>query len=155
MSKLDPYVGVSYRGESRSEADVRSMAGVGTTHRQHSLVSTSKYESIAFGFGTKNLAPGRDVAVFWIYQHTGAKGFGADVEILSAMKGEGEVLLFPDAPFEIAAAVEVGPGLPAPGGPMAAFHTYIMGQFRAGALGSAEKVMLILAVPGKARRKKK
>jgi hypothetical protein len=155
MGKLDPYVGVSYRGESRSEADLRAVAGVGSTHRQHSLVSTSKNEGTAFGFATKNLGPGRDVAVFWIYQHTGAKGFGADVEILSAMSGEGEVLLFPDAPFTIVAMVEVGPGLPAPGGPMAAFHTYLMGQFRAGALASAEKVVLILAVPGKERRKKR
>jgi hypothetical protein len=156
MGKLDPYSGFSYRGESRSDADVKNLIpAVGATHRQHSLVSTSKKEDIALGFATKNLAPGKDVAVFWVYHHTGAKGFGADVEMLSAMTGEGEVLLFPDAPFEIVTRAEVGPGLPAPSGPTGGFHSYLMGQFKAGNLAGAKKVILILAAPAKERRKKK
>jgi hypothetical protein len=155
MSKLDPYVGLSYRGESRSDAEARTIATVGSTLRQHTLVSTSKKENIAFGFGTKNLGPGKDVAIYWVYEHEGAKGSAADVEPLSAMTGEGEVLLFPDAPFEIKAVAEIAAGRPSPGGPMAAFAAYIQAQFKAGALQGAHKVILILAAPGKERRKKR
>jgi len=114
MNKLDPYVGVSYRGESRSEPDFRAFAAVGSTHRQHSLVSTSKNEGTAFGFATKNLGPGREIAVFWVYEHTGAKGVGADLEMLSALTGEGEVLLFPDAPSRSARSSRSPPAFPRP-----------------------------------------
>jgi hypothetical protein len=87
LAKLDPYPGVTYRGEERSEAEMTRKAAKGETYEFLNLTSTSKQKSTALGFSGTG-GEGK-VSVVWVFTNGG----GRDISTLSLSQGEDEVLL--------------------------------------------------------------
>jgi hypothetical protein len=87
LAKLDPYPGVTYRGEERSEAEMAKKVAKGNTYEFLNLTSTSKLKDTALGFSGSG---GKDkVSVVWVITNGG----GRDISALSLSQGEDEVLL--------------------------------------------------------------
>jgi hypothetical protein len=141
LQKLDPYTGVSYRGQSYTEADFKKKIGVGKVATYSNLTSSSKYQHVARRFAGDNLKGDKDIAVLWAIE----KGGGRDVEVLSGVTGEGEVLFLPGSAFFISSVVEVGtPGGEASAGKHADFYRFIADS---GGLKAARRCYLVIAVP--------
>jgi hypothetical protein len=108
MRKLDPFEGVSYRGETTDAMTIKA----GDAKDFASLASTTKNPDKTTSFVDMNLTADRNIAVFWLFDHRGGHLQGRDIETLSALQSEAEVLLFPGSRFVV---TEVARGRPANG----------------------------------------
>jgi len=109
MEKLDPFDGMSFRGQTTNAFTLKA----GDTYTFGTLASTSKHARVAVNFANDNLFKGsNNIAVLWSLDHKGGHRPGRDVELLSALAGEAEVMLFPGSTFEIVEVVERGVGVP-------------------------------------------
>jgi hypothetical protein len=145
LLKLDPFEKATYRGETKTEEEFRDKVGVGKVVRFPNLHSTSKKQGVPFNFVSSGLSAKRDVAVFWAFDNRG--GNARDVEKLSAIGGEGEVLFLPGSSFAIFTVVEVGaPGGASSAGPHADFYNLILARLQSGGFTAAKKVYLVHAV---------
>jgi hypothetical protein len=108
MKKLDPFEGVSYRGETTDAMTVTP----GSPKDFATLASTTKNPAKTTSFVEMNLTADRNIAVFWLFDHRGGHLQGRDIQMLSALESEAEVLLFPGSRFEV---TEVARGRPAGG----------------------------------------
>ncbi len=59
-------------------------------------------------FAGGNVKNGRDIALFWVFDHRGGDSGGRDVSALSEVASEGEVLIMAGSPFRVRSVVEVG-----------------------------------------------
>jgi hypothetical protein len=114
MHKLDPFTGISYRGETVEEMTLKP----GDVKSYVTLVSTSKNPGRAVEFGCRGIESNvqrggnRDTIVLWCFDHAGGDLPGRDVEALAVVKAEAEVLLFPGSTFRITAVRKYSDGPP-------------------------------------------
>lgn len=126
LAKLDPYLGMAFRGESMTPAQFRQKVGVGKELSFTNLTSSSKLPSVALGFSNQFDAD-RDIAVLWGFTNSG----GRDIQALSSVPGEAEVLILPGKKFAILSVEEVVPGS-SPSGPMAAISSLAITSMASG-----------------------
>jgi hypothetical protein len=106
LQKLEPYQGVSYRGESLTEDVFKARAKVGKPFNFPSVTSSSKKTSIALSFADKNNGADKDIAVLWVFTNA-----GKDIEPFSVMEtSEGEVLIEPSEKFVVDRVVDFDAG---------------------------------------------
>ena len=101
MAKLEPYEGLTYRGEERWEYEMRKKLVKGKDYEFTNLTSTSKMKETALGFagaGDKG-----KVSVVWVITNGG----GRDISLLSRTSGEDEVLLLAGTKVLIKAAIRI------------------------------------------------
>ena len=101
MAKLEPYTGLTYRGEERWDYEMRKKLVPGSIYEFTNLTSTSKMKSTALGFAGSG-APGK-ISVVWIVTNGG----GRDISLLSHTQGEDEVLLLAGTKVRIKSAVRI------------------------------------------------
>jgi hypothetical protein len=136
LAKMPPYTRPTYRGEGLAEAPKKD-----ETLTLANMYSTTKTLSVAEGFMKKTTTADRPIAVLWVY--TG--GGGSDVSALSAIQGEGEVLVPAGAKYKVLEVREVSYASAPMGGDAAAAFKGVQDMVWAGSLNNASKVVVVRA----------
>lgn len=142
LGKMERYARPTYRGATTTSKDFAADVGTGKNVTMPALTSTAKDPAVAEDFIKSGISRAKPIGLMWIYVNSG----GRDVQQLSAIRKEAEVLLLPGTPFRISSVMEVGAGGPGPVGPLVtAAYARLLAALRAGAFPGIDKLYVVVA----------